>query len=308
MVRLQPNLDLATALRMTRPGFLVITLVACGLGYALAAREGQAVSLTLACIVTLAALLLHAWANVLNDYHDALSGADDANRQGLFPFTGGARLIQNAEVSVAQTRGLANLSACAVVPLAGVLWWMAGQLVVWLGLTGLCLGWAYSAPPLRLMTRGAGEFTVGLVWALMVVGAAAVCKGQWQPDVIAPALGYGMLIANILLINAFPDAQADASVGKRTAVVRLGPRRAAQAYLLLWVGAYVMLGVSIDIHALPIEAAWSLISLPVGAWGTMLLARHAHRPQQLRGAIVCTIVTAVLYGSAMAMGCLLAGA
>ena len=50
----------------------------------------------------LLALVAHAGANVLNDYFDARNGADDANQQGLFPFTGGSRLIQNGAVSVAE--------------------------------------------------------------------------------------------------------------------------------------------------------------------------------------------------------------
>jgi 1,4-dihydroxy-2-naphthoate octaprenyltransferase len=51
----------------------------------------------------LLALLAHAGANVLNDYFDARNGADAANHQGLFPFTGGSRLIQNGQVSIADT-------------------------------------------------------------------------------------------------------------------------------------------------------------------------------------------------------------
>ena len=68
--------------RMTRPGFLSITLVGCLLGFALAAACGCGFDVTLAVVTVVLALLAHAGANVLNDYHDARNGADAANAQG----------------------------------------------------------------------------------------------------------------------------------------------------------------------------------------------------------------------------------
>ena len=46
---------------------------------------------------------------------------------------------------------------------------------------GLLLAWAYSAPPLRLMSRGLGELTVALVWFLVVIGADLVQRQQGRP-------------------------------------------------------------------------------------------------------------------------------
>lgn len=288
---------------MTRPGFLVITLVACGLGFAFAHWRGHDPSPLVVIWVTGVALLMHAWANVLNDYHDACSGADAANTHGLFPFTGGARLIQNGEVTVAQTRALAMGLAGVTLPLAlGLTVWL-GSKVMCLGLVGAFLGWAYSSPPLRLMTRGAGECTVGMVWALIVIGSETVAHPGWDGAVLWVAAGYGMLIANILLINAWPDAPADASVGKRTAVVCLGVRRAAQMYGVLWLSAYAVVAWAVAQDALPPQAGWVGVSVPTGVFACVSLWRHAHAPARLRPAIVCTIGTAILYGVALAFAC-----
>jgi 1,4-dihydroxy-2-naphthoate octaprenyltransferase len=101
--QLHTSLPWCTLVQMTRPGFLVITAVACVLGISVAALCGHGIHMwtTLAALVL--AVLIHAAANVINDYHDALSGANDTNTQGLFPFTGGARLIQDGHVSVRDT-------------------------------------------------------------------------------------------------------------------------------------------------------------------------------------------------------------
>jgi len=83
------------------------------------------------------ALLMHAAANVLNDYHDALNGADEANTHGLFPFTGGARLIQNGNVTLADTRQLAYALVLLLVPAGLLLAVKTGGGLVLLGLLGL---------------------------------------------------------------------------------------------------------------------------------------------------------------------------
>ena len=297
-------LSINTWVRMTRPGFLAITVVACILGISTAAACGHPIHWGMAPATLLLAVLMHASANVLNDYHDALNGADDANQHGLFPFTGGARMIQNDEVSLTDTRDLVLALLLFLIP-AGM--WLAvqtgGGLVV-LGLAGLMLGWAYSAPPLALMTRGLGEMTVGLAWLLVVVGADYVQRGGFffMPWVVG--LSYGLLISNILVINGFPDAQADAQVGKRTWVVRMGPRWAAAVYVLLALLAHgwVVFGVWMFIH--PEPALWGLLSLPVSLLAGMGLFKRAAQPERLTVPIVLTIVAAVLHGLALSAGLL----
>ena len=101
------SLQWRTLVQMTRPGFLVITVVACVLGTSVAMASGLTLDVWKALATLVLAVLMHAAANVLNDYHDALNGADEANLVGLFPFTGGSRLIQTGQVTAQQTRHLA---------------------------------------------------------------------------------------------------------------------------------------------------------------------------------------------------------
>ena len=300
-------LSINTWVRMTRPGFLVITVVACILGVSTAVACGHPIQWGMAAATLLLTVLMHAAANVLNDYHDALNGADDANQHGLFPFTGGARMIQKGEVSLTDTRDLVLALLLFLIP-AGL--WLAvqtgGGLVV-LGLAGLMLGWAYSAPPLALMTRGLGEVTVGLAWLLVVVGADYVQRGAFFFMPWAVGLSYGLLISNILVINGFPDAQADGQVGKRTWVVRMGPRCAVVMYglLALLAHAWVALGVWRFIH--PEPALWGLLSLPISVLACVWLFKQAAQPERLTMPIVLTIAAAVLHGLAMATGLLSLG-
>jgi len=300
--QLHTSLPWLTLVQMTRPGFLVITAVACVLGTAVAAACGHGPNLWMALATLTLAVLMHAAANVLNDYHDALNGADEANTQGLFPFTGGARLIQNGHVTTQDTHNLAKALIVFLIPCGLLLAVKTGGGLMLLGLVGLLLGWAYSAPPLALMKRGLGEATVALTWGLVVVGADYVQRKHFFVIPAAVAVSFALLVGNILVINGFPDAAADALVGKRTLVVRLGVRWAAWAYLVFALLAYAWLVVGVWLFIHPEPALWGLASVPLSLWAFLLLHKHANQTARLTSAIVLTIVAAVVHGLAMSAG------
>lgn len=291
-----------TLLQMTRPGFLTITVVGCLLGTAIAAACGHGPHLATAVATTLLACLAHAAGNVLNDYEDARNGADATNTGGLHPFTGGARLIQNRVVTAQQTRDLFRLLAFLLVAFGLLLAVKTTGWVIVLGLAGVLLLWAYSAPPLALMSRGLGEAVIALVWALVVIGADAVQRHTVFVIPVVTSISFGLLAANILLINGLPDASSDAQVGKRTLAVRLGPRRTTLAYLLVGVAAHLWLAAGVWLLYQPEPALWGLLSAPLTLAASVLLWQHANTPQRLRPAIVLTIAAANVHGLAMAAG------
>jgi len=290
------------AWRMTRPGSLLLTLVACVLGTTTAAACGCGFDPGLALGATLLALWAHAAGNVLNDWQDARSGADAANTGAIRPFTGGSRLIQQGQVTVAQTADLARGMLLVLVP--GGLWLVSqtGGGILWLGLAGVLLLWAYSTPPLKLMSRGLGELAVGLAWAMVVVGMDYVQRRQFFPIPASVAVHFGLLVAALLLANSLPDAPADASVGKRTLAVRLGPRGSAWAYLWLVLLAHGWLALSVWWLVPPVQALWGLLSLPLSLAAAGWLLRHAHQASRLRPALVLSVLAVLLHGLGMAWG------
>lgn len=287
---------------MTRPAFLLLTAVGCALGTASAAAAGHGPAWGLALGATLLAVLAHAAGNVINDLHDARNGADAANAQGLYPFTGGSRLIQNGAVTEQQTARLAKGLLGVLLPAGCWLALYAGPLVVVLGAVGLLLAWAYSAPPLRLMSRGLGEPTVALVWFLVVLGADAVQRGQVGVGAASAAAGFALMVAALLLVNGYPDATADARVGKRTLVVRLEPTRAAGLYTALVLGAHAGLVTGVVNQVLPVPALWGLVSLPLSMAAMAGLWQHRWQPERLRPTLALTVAATLVHGTGMAAG------
>jgi 1,4-dihydroxy-2-naphthoate octaprenyltransferase len=302
---LEPTLDtlphpLMRYFVAVRPAFLSVTFVGCLLGLATAALSGVTLEPLKATVTLLFALLAHGGANVVNDYYDAKSGCDAANDERVFPFTGGSRVIQNGLLSL-QEAGVFGYALLAVVIPAG-LWLTAvsGPGLIGIGLAGLLTGWAYSAPPFKLQSRGLGEYGITAAWLLIVVGSDFVQRHEFSFTPIAAGLGFALLVANVLYINQFPDVKADAQAGKRTLVVRLGVQRARWGYAFIallcygWVSAMILLG-----H-LPVVALISLLPAIASFKAAQNLARHAAQPMQLVPGIKLTILAASLHGLLLA--------
>ena len=284
----------------TRPAFLSVTFVGVLVGLASAAHAGVAVDAAEATLTMFFALVAHAGANVINDYYDARSGCDAANTDRVFPFTGGSRFIQNGVLTLHST-GRFGYGLLAVVIPAG-LWLTAHSApgLIWIGLAGLTVGWAYSAPPLKLQSRGLGELGITAGWLLVVVGSDLVQRRSFDFAPVAAGLGFALLVANVLYINQFPDVRADAFAGKRTVVVRLGLARARWGYALIaalcygWVLAMVLTG------RLPSMAAISLVPAGASLAAARVLFRNAGASPALAPAIKMTILAAALHGLLLA--------
>lgn len=285
----------------TRPAFLAVTFVGCLLGLASAAHDGGGVIDPLKATVTLLfALLAHAGANVLNDYYDATSGCDAANDERVFPFTGGSRVIQNGVLSLAQAKHFGYTLLAVVIPAGLWLTTVSAPGLIGIGIAGLLTGWAYSAPPAKLQSRGLGEFGITAAWLLIVVGSDFVQRHDFSFAPLAAGLGFALLVANVLFINQFPDVKADAHAGKRTLVVRLGARRARWGYLLIAALCYGWVAIMVVLGQLPAVALVSMLPAIVSWKAAQNLIRHAAEPRQLTPGIKLTILAAVMHGMLLA--------
>ncbi|HEY9209881.1 MAG TPA: prenyltransferase [Methylotenera sp.] len=275
----------------TRPAFLSATLAACMLGLASAAYSGVAIQPLIAVIAVLLALLVHAGVNVLNDYFDALNGTDAGNVDRLYPFTGGSRFIQNGVLTLAQTMYFGYLLLAAAM-LGGL--WLAFQLsygLLLLGMVGMLVGWAYSASPLRLNSRGLGELCVLLGFLGIVIGTDFVQRRSFSFEPLIVGMPYALLVTNLLYINQFPDRKADARAGKHNLVVRLPLSLAVWFYFLLAVLALLWITVMIFSGHLPELALLSALPLLLSARAFWLLRQFATKPEKLLPAIKLTLAS-----------------
>ncbi|GAB1233262.1 prenyltransferase [Ferrigenium sp. UT5] len=289
----------------TRPAFLTASLMAFLIGLATAWHDGEDLEALLALVTFLFALLAHAGVNVLNDYYDALNGTDAQNTERIFPFTGGSRFIQNGVLTMAQTRNF-GFALMAGVAAAGV-WLMArtDAQLMYVGLAGLFVGWAYSAPPFRLNSRGWGELCVAAGFLAITVGADFVQRKGFDAAPFIAGLSYALLVTNLLYINQFPDRAADRAAGKLHWVARLEVSKARWGYALIVALAYVWLVVSVLLGWLPGLALLALFALPLSIKAARELLHHAAQPQQLANAIKLTIAAMLVHGTLLLLALIL---
>jgi len=173
----------------------------------------------------------------------------------------------------------------------------SGPLVWVIGMIGFLIGWAYSAPPLSLNGRGLGELSVALGFGILIPwGADYVQRGvfDWLP--ILAGTPMGLLVANLLYINQFPDRRADEAVGKHHWVVRLGARRARWGYGAAAVAAFAVLGIEIGLGMLPALAWIAAVPAVLSLVAAQRLVKYAEQPAALEPAIRFTILAALSHG------------
>lgn len=275
----------------TRPPFLTAAAMPVVVGTAwgvVGAPRFQALSALLALLAT---VLVQAAANVLNDVGDDLVGTDARNERRIFPYTGGSRFIQNGVMSRDQMQrwgiallGLATLPGVALIVLHG-------STVLWLGLAGAALAWAYSMPPLLLASRGLGELAIAVAFGMLpIMGAAWLQSGTIDAGALLVSLPTGMWVTAILLINEVPDRAADAAAGKRTLPVRLGAEATVWIYRGLHATGFAALAVAAALRWLPPSVLLLPALLLWSSWRASAAIRvQEDPPRALRAAIELTL-------------------
>ena len=280
----------------TRPAFLSVTLCAWLVGIGAAHYSGVTLEPVRAALTLLFAFVAHAGVNVLNDYYDARIGTDAINVERIFPFTGGSRFIQNGVLSLAQTGWFGATLFGAVVGAGLWLIALSGLGLFWIGAAGLVMGWAYSAPPLKLNGRGLGEICVAMGFALIVVGTDYVQRAEFDSLPWIAAMPYALLVTNVLYINQFPDREADRRSGKWHLVVRLGPARARWGYAAIGAIAYAWLTGAVLAGRLPEAALAALLAAIPSTLAARELWHYAAQPARLAAGIKLTILAALAHG------------
>jgi 1,4-dihydroxy-2-naphthoate polyprenyltransferase len=297
-------------LYVTRAPFLTATIVPVLLG-AMAGPwlvAGAELDIVLLSWTILGVSLAHLGANTANDYFDWRSGVDGLNRDYVVPFSGGSRMIQ---LGVITLQGTLRTSLLLFGAAAAVGAYLASTVGIWgqatvLAVCGAAVGFFYTAPPVRLATRGLGEIGIIVVFGpLLVAGAALVQTGTIEPRILLVGMPVGLLTAAIIWINEFPDAAGDAAGGKRTLVVRIGLERARWGYPLLWVVSYVSVIGLVVMGTLPGQALLGLGTVPVAVYVTRQFFRH-FRSRSIKGAMGGTIYLHMATGLLIAFGVWLA--
>src|SRR3989454_2533672 len=264
-----------------RAPFLVASVIPVLVGALASSTIRGAFDPSLFVLCLLGAASIHLGANMANDAWDYRSGNDLAVRH-LNPFAGGGRVLLRGVLSI-RTHLVVAFTFLAIGSLIGIyLVTQVGLTLFVLGLFGVAIAYSYVGPPLRLAHHGLGEIAVAVEFGpVTVLGTYFVLARAIDPPAVVLSLSLGLLVAGILWINEVPDIPADASVGKRTLVVRLGVVRATTAFACLLAAAYVVLLIRVPVAGLTPWALLGLLALPLAIKPILGLRRGGADPHAL---------------------------
>ncbi len=148
-------------------------------------------------------------------------------------FAGGTGVIAAGTIPRERAGAASRISLAAAAALGLVIYFGlgTGPLTIPLGALGMLCGFFYSTPPLRWVKRGLGELMIGFAYGWLPIAVSYyLMSGKLTPAAVWLGLPVGMTIFNVILINEFPDFEADRAAGKRNLVVRFGKRASAAIY------------------------------------------------------------------------------
>ena len=294
-------------LRALRAPFFTASAMSVVVGSAAAWAAGAPVDVPAFILALIGVVALHAGGNLANDYYDHLSGNDEANVH-FGPFSGGSRMIQNGLVPAASILRAA-FGAFAVALLCAVVIWVprSGWQIPVLGFAGLAAGFFYTAPSCKLAYRGAGELVVAAAFGpLATMGAYCVQAGGITASAFWCGAPLGLFVALILLLNEFPDVDADRLAGKRTLIVRLGVTRGVVLASFLYATAYAVTAAVAASGIAPRATLWTLVTIPLPVFAVTHLWRHRFSPPNLAASSAAGILTHLAYAAVLAAAYLLA--
>jgi 1,4-dihydroxy-2-naphthoate octaprenyltransferase len=299
MPQTEQNLSLVKVwLLATRPKTLPAAAAGVITGSALALHDGF-FRLGPALAALMVAFLLQIGSNLANDVYDYERGTDAGERHGPMRVTQ-AGLLTPKQVKA----GMFVVFGLSVL-LGLYLFFVAGWVVILIGLAAILSAVAYTGGPFPLGYYGLGDLFVFIFFGVAAVaGTYYVQAGTVSAEAWWMSLPIGWLIVDILVVNNLRDIHADRAAGKHTLAVRLGEQGSQVQYILLLLAAYLILPVLALFQILPWTSLLALLSLPLG-WRTWLVVRkQAGRP--LNVALAGTGQTTLVYSLLFFVGMLLA--
>ncbi len=245
-----------------RVPFLVLAPVCVFLGIGTALWTSDGLNVLYVILALVGAVAAHISVNALNEYFDFKSFLDTKTKRT--PFSGGSGTLPD-KPQVAPYALWIGIGSLLVTIVIGVYFLnIHGLALLPLGALGVVLivlytVWITRFPLLCLFAPGIGFGPV------MVVGTHFVLTGAYAFEAWIASLVPFFLVSNLLLLNQFPDVEADEEVGRRHYPIVIGRRKSARIYTAFLLLTYATIVLAVLYDMLPV---WSLLGLLMGvlAW------------------------------------------
>lgn len=276
---------------------LAIFLVIIGLAFSVKYPQlpGHSFNWLHAVMLVFGVLLSHVSVNLFNEYSDFKTRIDFHTKRT--PFSGGSGMI-----TAGNTRP-ENVKAVGIVTLviSGAIGIYFSIVAHWSVLVFSAIG-AFSVLFYTnfLAKRMLGELFAGLALGTFVVLGTYIAmtaspemtiKGLLPAEVIWISIPPGILTSLLLLINQFPDAEADQAGGRNHLVIRFGLKGASYIYTA---GMFATFAIIVLMPIIGISSPWiyiALLPLPLGVKASVTAIKHGNDLGKLVPALGSNVIT-----------------
>jgi len=255
------SLDSRVVFGPMRLPFLILPPACVALGTATAVWSGSEIKLLYLTLALIGAVTSHICVNALNEYSDFKSGLD-FNTQKT-PFSGGSGVLpmHPDKTHYALITGLITL---AITFLIGIYFFYVGGLwILPLGILGIInivtyTNWLTKSPLICLIAPGLG------FGPIMVMGTDFVLTGSYSWTSFFASLVPFFLVSDLLLLNQFPDVEADRGVGRNHLPIVIGRKASVKVYAAFIAGAYISIIFGYLTGSLPFGSLIALSTIVLG--------------------------------------------
>jgi len=273
-------------LLVIRTPFLLLSCTLVFLGGALALYTGIINTFNVI-LALIGLLLLHISVNVLNEYYDYKFGTDFLTKKT--PFSGGSGVLPAGLINPSKVLllGLISFSIAAVIGIYFL--YTVGTLLIPILVLGAIFTLLYTQFLARCML---GEISAGLgLGTLPILGVFIVATGEITLEAVAISIIPGITTFNLLLLNEFPDVEADKVTGRKNLVTQFGYEKCSKIYSILLILLYIYLFILIVLKVAPPYLFIAYLTLPLANKNIKILMRKFTQEELLYAMKNNTILT-----------------
>jgi 1,4-dihydroxy-2-naphthoate octaprenyltransferase len=203
----------------------------------------------------------------------------------------------------ALTLGLVAAGITALIGIYFLSVW--GLALLPLGILGLVVivtytSWITRSPLLCLIAPGLGFGT------FIVMGTDFVLSGSYTWTAFIASLVPFFLVNDLLLLNQFPDAEADETVGRRHLPIVAGKRTSSIVYGGFLLAAYLSIVLGIALRLLPVASILALLTLIIAVPLAVGAYRYAEDTEKLMPYLVRNVLVNIATPILLALGLFIA--
>jgi len=278
-----------------RVPFLVLPPVSILVGFAVAQTSLTQTAIWDLLLIIICALSAHISVNLFNEYHDYQTGLDAKTVRT--PFSGGSGALIQTPSALGVVRYAAVITFFITTLIGLYFVYCLGGVVLPLGALGLVIiltytQWLNRHPFLCLIAPGLA------FGPLMVMGTDLVLTGSYSATALFVSLVPFFLVNNLLLLNQYPDIDADKSIGRYHFPIAYGVKKSTMLYGLFVVVTALVIVIGVLFGILPVLSVLTLLPLAGGLvvlFGAVKYAQSITRLVPYMGLnVVTTLLTPVV--------------